>query len=370
MKITINRELLLGPLQIVTNVVERRQALPILSNILFVADRESLVISATDMEVEMVIRLDASATVDIAGAITLPARKFIDIWRSLPADADVSVETKDNKASVKCGRSRFSLATLPAQDYPNLGDLHPQVSLTLKTTALRRIIAETQFAMAHQDVRYYLNGLLIELSGNRVRAVATDGHRLALSDVLIDSGIKETLQVIVPRKGITEAMRLLGDQGQDGEVQLEISQSHLRIRAGNYQLTTKLIDGKFPDYMRVLPAKGDKIVVADRETLKHGLARTSILSNEKFRGVRLTLQNNHIQALAHNPDQEEAEESIDVAYTGQELEIGFNVVYLLDVLSVLGEEKVQLEFSTPEKSCLIFGQGNSDSKYVIMPMRL
>ena len=366
MKITINRESLLGPLQTVTSVVERRQALPILSNLLIVAEAGKLTLTATDMEVEVVVRIDSPVT--SPGSTTLPARKLIDICRSLPNDAEIQLEMKDSKATVRCGRSRFSLSTLPASEYPSLGDAQAALAFSVPGDALKGLLESTQFAMAHQDVRYYLNGLLLEISAQTVRAVATDGHRLALKDLECETGATETVQIIVPRKGISELMRLLADGGEMVEVQ--ISSNHVRVTQGDRQLTTKLIDGKFPDYMRVLPLKGDKYVVANRESLRQGLARTSILSNEKFRGVRLGLRKQAIQALAHNPEHEEAEEEIEVAYDGAEMEIGFNVVYLLDVLNVIRTEKVAMEFSSPEKSCLIHPEGDTTCKYVVMPMRL
>lgn len=366
MKITINREMLLGPLQTVTSVVERRQALPILSNLLIVAEAGKLTLTATDMEVEVVVQLESPVT--MPGSATVPARKLIDICRSLPNDTEIQLEAKDSKVTVKCGRSRFSLTTLPASEYPSLGDTQPMLSFSIAGEMLKALLESTQFAMAHQDVRYYLNGLLLEISAQTVRAVATDGHRLALRDAECQTATAETLQIIVPRKGISELLRLLAETG--GPVELQISSNHLRVTQAQRQLTTKLIDGKFPDYLRVLPLKGDKCVVADRESLRQGLARTSILSNEKFRGVRLGLKKHAIHALAHNPEHEEAEEEIEVAYDGAEMEIGFNVVYLLDVLSVIKTEKVMMELSSPEKSCLIHPDGDTTSKYVVMPMRL
>ncbi|HTT08406.1 MAG TPA: DNA polymerase III subunit beta [Gammaproteobacteria bacterium] len=366
MKITINRELLLNPLQVVNSVIERRQALPILNNFLMVADKDRVTLSATDMEVEVVSHI--KNPVQIQGAITIPARKFIDICKALPMETEIHLEVKDNRAQVRSGRSRFALSVLSATDYPTLGGIQPYLKFKLPAVTLRGLIGDTQFAMAHQDVRYYLNGMLMEFSEQRIRTVATDGHRLALSEAVHMTGAKETVQIIVPRKGIIELWHMLSEQEEDAEIQ--VSQNHIRVIIQQQEITTKLVDGKFPDYMRVIPAKGDKVVVADREALRQGLARTSILSNEKFRGVRLTLKKGVIQALAHNPDQEEAEEDIEVEYEGQEMEIGFNVVYLLDALSAIKSEKAQIEFSSPEKSCLIYAKGDETSRYVIMPMRL
>lgn len=366
MKVTINRELLLGPLQVTNSVIERRQALPILNNLLMVANNDSVTLTATDMEVEVISQI--KNPVQSSGSTTLPARKLIDICKALPAESEIHLEVKETRVQVRCGRSRFTLSVLPAVDFPTLGDLQPILKLKLPAVTVKSLIGDTQFAMAHQDVRYYLNGMLIEFSEQRIRTVATDGHRLALSEAACATGVKETMQIIVPRKGIIELWHMLIDH--EMEVELHVSQNHLRAIIGQQEITTKLVDGKFPDYVRVLPAKGDKVVIADREALRQGLARTSILSNEKFRGVRLVLKKKTIQALAHNPDQEEAEEDIEVEYDGQEMEIGFNVVYLLDALSVIKSERVHLEFSSPEKSCLIHAAGEVSSKYVVMPMRL
>jgi DNA polymerase-3 subunit beta len=366
MKLTTNRETLLNPLQAVTGVVERKQALPILSNLLVIADGEGLTITATDMEVEAVARI--KVPVKEGGTTTLPARKLIDICRSLPEGSEVIVETKEGKATIKSGRSRFVLATLPSGEFPVVGDTQPFLEVKIPALQLRNLIGSTQFAMAYQDIRYYLNGLLLEFSDQHIRAVATDGHRLALSDVEWKTGAAEVLQIIVPRKGVGELSRLLGDSEQ--EATLQVSHNHLRVVVEDRAITTRLVDGKFPDYLRVLPIKGDKIVIAEREALKQGLARTSILSNEKFRGVRINLANGIVRALAHNPEHEEAEEEIAVTYEGPDLEIGFNVVYLLDVLSVIRTEKVHLEFTGSDRSCLIQPEGDAASKYVVMPMRL
>lgn len=366
MKLSISREQLLAPLQTVTSVVEKRQALPILSNILLVAEGGVLTLTGTDMEVEIVVRIDTPAK--DGGALTLPGRKVVDICRALPVDSQVEIESREGRATLRSGRSRFTLATLPAGDFPAVGEAGATFNVPVQSKALRELINDTQFAMAHQDIRYYLNGLLLEFSGARIRAVATDGHRMALGDLEWETGVEGTKQIIVPRKGVVELSRMLAET--DGDVELQVGPSHLRVQTANRMLTSKLIDGKFPDYQRVIPLKSDKLVVGDREVMRQGLARTAILSNEKFRGVRLILKNGQMQALAHNPDHEEAEEEIVVSYTGPELEIGFNVVYLLDVLSAVKTEQVQMELSTPDKSCLVQPVGNAARKYVVMPMRL
>ncbi len=366
MQIKLTRETLLPALQAVANVVERRQTLPILSNVLLTAENGRLHLLGTDMEVEVSVNCDA--TVVNEGTTTLPARKLLDICRSLPVDANLQIETTAAKVKVQSGRSRFLLATLPPTEFPSVGNLEATSEFTIPAEELRELIGNTQFAMAHQDVRYYLNGLLIELSPTSVRSVATDGHRLALCDRELATGVALPKQIIVPRKGITELVRMLSHL--DGDVTLAIGQNHLKVTTRDQSVTTKLIDGKFPDYERVIPKEGEKMVTADRETLKAAFGRTSILSNEKFRGVRISLTNGQLKAAAHNPEQEEAEEDIEVDYAGDDLEIGFNVSYLLDVLGVLKSQSVRLELTDANSSCVLYAPEDQRARYVIMPMRL
>ena len=367
MKVTINRENLLGPLQAINNVVERRQTLPILGNVLVFAEQGGgITLTATDMEVEVIVNLDAIT--EQAGTITVPARKFLDITRALPHDATITFAINEDKAKIQSGRSRFLLTTQPATEFPSIGTFAPLIEFDLPSSTLAALVESTQFAMAHQDVRYYLNGLLFEFSPELIRAVATDGHRLALCDRKADIGSADPLQIIVPRKGVVEIMRMLG--GADESIRIAIGGNHMTVTTEGQSLTTKLVDGRFPDYERVIPRAGEKRVSADREVLKAGLARASILSNEKFRGVRVVLSDNQLTAIAHNPEQEEAEEEIEVEYQGEELEIGFNVSYLLDVLTVLKCPTVSVDFIDSNSSCLIHDPEDEMARYVIMPMRL
>jgi DNA polymerase-3 subunit beta len=366
MQIKLTREALLPALQAVANVVERRQTLPILSNVLLTAENGRLHLLGTDMEVEVSVNCEAAIVKE--GATTVPARKLLDICRSLPADASVQIETGAAKVKIQSGRSRFLLATLPPSEFPSVGTLDTMSEFPIAIDELRDLIGNTQFAMAHQDVRYYLNGLLLELSPNAVRAVATDGHRLALCDRELATGVETPKQIIVPRKGVTELVRMLGHL--EGEVSVGVGQNHLKVTSRDQSVTTKLIDGKFPDYERVIPKEGEKLVTADREALKAAFGRTSILSNEKFRGVRISLTKGLLKAAAHNPEQEEAEEDIEVDYTNDDLEIGFNVSYLLDVLGVLKSQNVRLELSDANSSCVLYAPEDTRARYVIMPMRL
>ncbi len=366
MKISISREVLLPALQAVNNVVERRQTLAVLANVLVAADEHGVTLTATDMEVEIIVHLP----VDVAkeGAVTIPARKLLDICRSLPSGAQIVIDAAEAKVKVQSGRSRFVLATLPASEFPSIGTFQANLEVEVDAAALTDLINSTQFAMAHQDVRYYLNGLLLEFSEQHIRAVATDGHRLALCDREVPMAAAPLRQVIVPRKGVMEIVRLLGHT--DAKVALALGGNHLKVAIPSQSVSTKLVDGRFPDYERVIPRGGDKIVLAMREDTRAALSRTSILSNEKFRGVRLQLSPGVLKATAHNPEQEEAEEDVEVDYAGEELEIGFNVSYLLDALGVIGAEKVRLELSDPNSSCLLQAVDDPRARYVIMPMRL
>ena len=373
MKFTIHRENLLKPLQAVQGVVERRQTLPILANFLLTIENGRLSVTATDMELELVASTDLPDAEP--GEVTVPARKLVDICRSLPADAEIQVEVDGERAKVRSGRSRFSLTTLPAVDFPSSDDLTGELRITAKEGQLRRLLELTSFAMAHQDVRYYLNGLLLDMGEGLLRAVATDGHRLAIAEIPVDRGDAgdagdAARQVIVPRKGISELLRLLGNGDQ--EVTIDVGSNGIQITLPEVRLTSKLIDGKFPDYRRVVPKAGDsdKTVVVDRELVRQALSRAAILSNDKYRAVRLCLEPNVLRVVANNPEQEEAEDEVEVAYQGEGLEIGFNVSYLIDALTALPGDEAEIHLGDSSSSCLITPRGEGDCQYVVMPMRL
>jgi DNA polymerase-3 subunit beta len=330
MKFTISREALLKPLQVVGGVVEKRQTLPILANVLIQVDKGKLTLTGTDLEVELTATALVENSVD--GEITVPARKFSDICRALPDQATIEVALDGDKALIRSGKSRFSLSTLPATEYPATEGVTGAFRLTLAQDVLKGLLEQTHFCMANQDVRYYLNGMLLEMKGGQLRTVATDGHRLAISEVECPDVAGEERQVIIPRKGVLELSRLLGD--------------------------------------RVVPKAGDRQVTADRNVLRQALQRTSILSNEKYRGIRLQFEHNLLKATVNNPEQEEAEEEVEVEYDGSEFEIGFNVSYVLDALNVVKQDQVVLSMTDANSSCLIHGAGDSASRYVVMPMRL
>lgn len=367
MKLSISRDQLLKPLQQVAGVVEKRQTLPVLANVLMVVDAGRLALTGTDLEVELVARADLNGEFG-DGEITVPARKLLDICKALPASAEIELKLDGQKLSLKSGKSRFSLTTLPANEFPNLEEGVGAFSFRIQQKALKTLIEKTAFAMAQQDVRYYLNGMLFEVSAGRLRTVATDGHRLALCDAEAHSDSNDRMQVIVPRKGVQELARLLSDD--EGEVTITLGSNHMRATVGNVSFTSKLIDGKFPDYERVLPKGGDKIVLANREELRQSLQRASILSNEKYRGIRLQLTPDLLRIQANNPDQEEAEDDVSVEYNGGSLEIGFNVQYLLDVLGALDTATAKLTLGDANSSALMQDADRDNAVYVVMPMRL
>lgn len=366
MKFKIQREAFLKPLQQIIGVVERRQTLPVLGNILVQATDSGLTLTATDLEVELVGKVNMP--IEDGGEATLPARKLLDICRTLPDEAWIEIAFDQERAIVRSGKSRFTLATLPASDFPVVEELKNVQAFSFPQKQLKELIERTHFSMAQQDVRYYLNGLMLELDKKSIRSVATDGHRLAMCELEALTGVNESQQVIVPRKGVQELLRLL--ESDEGDVEIQLGSNHIRISTLEIRFTSKLIDGRFPDYKRVMPKGGDKHIHADRGHLRQALARTSILSNEKYRGIRLSLEENILRIQAHNPEQEEAEEELEIEYQGESLEIGFNVTYLLDALGALPGDDVRILLSDANSSCLIEDGATGHCKYVVMPMRL
>jgi DNA polymerase-3 subunit beta len=366
MKIEIGRNEILTALQAAIGVVERRQTLPVLSNFLLVASNEGLVVTGTDLELELVCRVQAKVTTP--GRTTVPARKLFDICRGLPEGAVITLDSTNERLTLKSGRSRYTLSTLKAEDFPSLGEVAGAQTLRLQRKQLRSLLEQTEFAMAHQDVRYYLNGLLLHVQPKRLRVVATDGHRLAMSELELATGFKEELQVILPRKAVTELLRQL--DASENEVELRIAPGQLQVDLDVIRLTSKLIDGRFPDYERVVPEGHNRRVQAGREIVRQALQRSAILSNEKFRGVRLKVEENRLQLQTHNPEHEEAEEEVEVNYGGPALEIGFNVNYLLDALGAMKTDEFIMELKGPDASGLLYETGAASAKYVIMPMRL
>ena len=369
MKFVISREALLKPLNLAAGVVERRQTLPILANVLLSLSGQRLSITGTDLEVELVGQAELEVDPESQGEVTVPARKLVDICKSLPDGSQIEFTLDDQRLVVRSGRSRFTLSTLPASDFPSVEASPGSVQMELRQGDLKHLIERTGFAMAQQDVRYYLNGMLWEVRSGYLRTVATDGHRLAMCTLAHDSPtVGDGMQVILPRKGVIELSRLLMDE--NAIVMITIGGNHFRANTGAFQFASKLVDGKFPDYERVLPRGSTKAVYGDRDELRHAFSRTAILSNEKYRGVRLVLGNGSLRILANNPEQEEAEEEVSVDYQGEGLEIGFNVSYLLDVLGALSGRNVKISLSDSNSSALLEKAEDGDALYVIMPMRL
>lgn len=366
MRFSLQREVFLKPLAQVVNVVERRQTLPVLANLLARVEGDQLSLTGTDLEVEMVARTrvdDAQA-----GETTIPARKLFEIVRALPDGSKVTVSQSADKITVQAGRSRFTLASLPANDFPSLDEVDATERVKVGEASLKELIERTAFAMAQQDVRYYLNGLLFDLRDKALRCVATDGHRLALCEAALEDTVQTKRQIIVPRKGVLELQRLL--EGGDRELELEMGRSHIRVKRDDVTFTSKLIDGRFPDYEAVIPIGADREVKIDREALRASLQRAAILSNEKYRGVRIEVSPGQLKINAHNPEQEEAQEEVEADTKVDSLTIGFNVNYLLDALSALRDEHVVLQLRDANSSALVREASSEKCRHVVMPLRL
>lgn len=367
MKISMERNQLLTPLQVAHAVVERRQTLPILANVLITATEHGFRLSATDLEVELSVPGSFEACSG-PGSTTLPARKLLDLCRALPDGTRLTIETAGDRATVRAGRSRFSLSTLPAGEFPAIDLNGDALDLELPQSELRRAIESTHFAMAQQDVRYYLNGMLLEIQDGRARLVATDGHRMAVTELPVSTPAEMNRRIIVPRKTVIEALRLLADDSTPAR--LGVGSDHLTLSAADVVFKSKVIDGSFPDYERVIPRNQDKVLDVDRVALRDAMGRVAIFANEKYRSVRVQLQSGLLRLSANNTENEEAEDELEVDYAGAELEIGFNVSYLIDVLNALRSESVRLHLSDAGSSCLITEPTGGASRYVIMPMRL
>ena len=363
----VDRNLLLAPLQAVSGVVERRHTLPILSNVLLEVGAGKLSVTATDLEIQVASEAESSET-SRAQATTVSARKLQDILRSLPDPSLVSLQLQDKRLQLRAGKSKFSLQTLPAQDFPKIGSAGAAgAEVHLPQRELKRVLALVQYAMAQQDIRYYLNGLLFSLRDEALIVVATDGHRLALASLAVNLGDTKA-EVILPRKAILELSKLLGDT--DEPVSLRVLENQVSFNFGHISFITKVVDGKFPDFQKVVPTGYKKRFVLDRLTLQQALQRAAILSNEKFRGVRWVLTNNSLRIICTNSDQEEAEEELEITYAGDALDVGFNVSYLLDVLANVQSPQMECALGDSNSSMLMTFPVDADFKYVVMPMRI
>ena len=367
LSVKAKRDELLGPLSAVGGIIERRHTLPILSNVLLEKAGDALSFLATDIEIQILARGTAKAQGDGTG-VTVGARKLMDILRALPDGSEVSLQQQEKRLVVKAGKSRFTLQTLPPEDFPRLAKHSGEVAkFKLAQKALRRTLALVQYAMAQQDIRYYLNGLLMVVEDGELRAVATDGHRLAFASLKLEAKLPRQ-EVIIPRKTVLELSKLLADS--DEEVSIELSANQACFAFGSVELVSKLVDGKFPDYTRVIPAQHKNRLQLEREPLRQALLRAAILSNEKFRGVRWVLAEGSLKIVSSNAEQEEANEELDVKYSGDALDIGFNVNYLLDVLNNVPGAAIDCAFGDSSSSALITYPSEKDFKYVVMPMRI
>jgi DNA polymerase III subunit beta len=366
MQIKINREVLLKPLTNVTGIVERRHTLPILSNLLLEAKNNKIQLTATDLEMQISLSIENAFSGELS--TTISAKKLLDICRSLPESSEIDMTNKDSRIIVKAGKSRFNLQTLPAADYPIMtkavGD---QIKITLSQITLKKLLKQVEFAMAQQDIRYYLNGLLLEVNGNKLNIVGTDGHRLSFTSTALDQNYEKT-EVILPRKTVIELIKLLNDN--DEEIIIEIANGQVNFAFGDIKLISKVIDGKFPDYNRVIPQGHQNTFTVNRMQILTAMQRASILSNEKYRGIRMVLSNNNLKMISTNTEQEEAEEELEINYQKDPLDIGFNVTYLIDVLNNVSDEEVIFSFADANSSCLVTTAHDENYKYVVMPMRI
>ena len=365
MNIQINRDTLLKPLSAVTGIVERRHTLPILSNLLLEAQQDRLVLTATDLEMQISLAIDTAVGGELA--TTISAKKLLDICRSLPENADITMTTQESRIQVKAGKSRFNLQTLPAADYPVMSKGQTQTVIKLSQRLLKRLFKQVEFAMAQQDIRYYLNGLLFEVSGNRLNVVGTDGHRLSYTSTQLEQEY-EKQELILPRKTIIELIKLLDDSEE--EVSIETANGQVNFSFGEIRLISKVIDGKFPDYTRVIPVGHKNSFTIERMDILLSMQRASILSNEKYRGIRMVLANGNLRMISTNSEQEEAEEELEIAYAGDPIDIGFNVTYMIDVLNNVASEQIVFSFADANSSCLVTVPDDNDYKYVVMPMRI
>ncbi len=366
MNIQINRETLLKPLTSVASIVEKRHTLPILSNLLLEAKQNKIYLTATDLEMQISLSMDTATGGDFS--TTISAKKLLDICRSLPDSSDINMATSDSRITLKSGKSRFNLQTLPASDYPVMTKTSSEGTLVIiGQRQLKERLKQVEFAMAQQDIRYYLNGLLFEVVANRLNIVGTDGHRLSFTSMELKQNY-EKQEVILPRKTVIELIKLLDDSKE--EVSVEISNNQVNFSFGNIKLISKVIDGKFPDYNRVIPTGQQNSFSTERLNMLLAMQRASILSNEKYRGIRMVLSNNNLKLISTNSDQEEAEEELVIDYNGDSLDVGFNVTYLIDVLNNTNSDQITFSFADANSSCLITVPVNTDYKYVVMPMRI
>ena len=367
MNIKIERSKLLPTLSLVSSVVEKRQTLPILANLYFGVEDSRLTLIGTDLEVEISETIDNIEAEN--GSFTVSTRKVLDICRMLPDSAKINFKSDGEKVVVSSGRSRYTLKTLAAEEFPRIETGNWEERFKIKEISLKRLLDKTSFAMAVQDVRYYLNGVLFEMGENRLRAIATDGHRLAQSEVDIELSMDKLRQVIVPRKAVMEIARFL-DGDDENEILIEISKNHLRLSKENRSLITKLIDGKFPEFKGVLETALPVLITVNRAGLVETLNRAAVLTTDRFKGVKLKLDKGMMSVTANNPEQEEALEEMEVEYSGDSVETGYNVSYLIDAAKVVSGDTIDLHFQGNDGICILKQPADELSTWLVMPMRI
>lgn len=367
MDIIVQREALLKPLQAVSGVVEKKQTLPILSNVMLTIKNNRLLLVGTDLEIELIGFVPLQQML-ADGTTTVSARKLFDICRTLPDGSDIRLTLEKSTLTIRAGGSSFRLNTLSAQDFPKLEDSQSSIQFTVEQKQLKDLLNKTYFAMGQQDVRHYLNGSFLDIGNGTIKCVAADGHRLALASMQSDTIGGAAAKIILPRKSVLELIRLLNGEGSD-EAAINIGDGRFQVVTPDYIFTTKLINAQYPDYNRLVPA-GKAVAVAERDAIKQALTRTAILSNEKFKGVRFLLEPAQLKITANNTDQEHAEEALPLTYHGDQMEIGFNVAYLLDVVSAIATKSINFSFTDPNNGVLIKSDNDDDCLYVVMPMRL
>jgi DNA polymerase III subunit beta len=365
MKFEVPKESLLNGINSIIGVVERKQSMPILSHLLITLSDRGICITGTDLEVQVEVFIDANTTGE--DRITLPGRKLFDICRSLPDGSVISIHGEPGKIKVNSGTSKFSLAPLEPNEFPLMPTGDSLNTINIDSGNFLNLLAKTSFSMANQDVRHYLNGVMLQVKEGRLNAVATDGHRLAISSCNLKDDTGTDFNIIIPRKAVIELQKILVS---GNNIQINAEKNQISVKQADKNLISKIIEGNFPDYTRVIPVSPTIIVIADRKDLKQSLQRASILSNEKYKGIRININKNQLLISATNPEHEEAEESLEVDFSGDPLEVGFNVSYLIDVLNVIQEDEVTLSLVDSSSSCLISGVKNKEDIYVVMPMRL
>ena len=366
MKLTINRETLLTPLQQIVGVIEKRQTMPILANVLFSVEKGHLTLTGTDLEIQLVSKVNVSESEQ--GSITIPARKLLDLCRLLPGQANIQIEFTDSKVKVVSGRSRFSLSCLPATNYPEFSETDMSKEFFIKASHFKKALEKTMFCMANQDVRYYLNGLLVNISNKTIKLVASDGHRLSIYEDFLSEPTGYEARMILPRKGVLELYRLL--DGTDVDLKVMFSNSNIKIEIGNLYFSAKLVDAKYPDFSKVFEQSFYEKISLKKQSLKETITRVAILANEKFKGVTLDISPGNLKVSAHNPEHDEAEEELEANYNGEELTIAFNGQYLLDAVSNIDSDSVVLTIANNGSSCFIDEAQQCEYKFIVMPMRI